>query len=112
MITSYNFTKKDEVNSVSATPLQKFKDEVLTLKGAAITERADQETGEMKKVAILVTDEHGTLTSISGTVINGLDLIIDYMTDMEEEAAQNGVQVKVKSNRSNAGREFLTLELL
>ena len=54
MIKSYNFTKKDEVNSVSATPLQKFKEEVLTVKGAAVTERADQETGEMKKVAILV----------------------------------------------------------
>lgn len=107
MIKSYNFTKKDEVNSVSATPLQKFKEEVLTVKGAAVTERADQETGEMKKVAILVTEEHGTLTSISGTVLNGIDLIIDYM-----EEVQTDVQVKVKSNRSNAGREFLTLELL
>ena len=44
MVKSYNFTKKDEINSVSATPLQKVKNEILNVSGAAITTRTDEET--------------------------------------------------------------------
>lgn len=107
MLTSYNFTKKDEINSVSATPLQKVKGQVLTVRGAAITTRVDEETGEDRKVALLATDE-GTFSSISATAIKGLDLIIDYMTDETPDS----VQVKVNASKSNAGREFITLELV
>ncbi len=106
MLKSYNFSKKDEINSVSATPLQKVKGETLHVTGAAITVRVDEETKEERQVALLASDQ-GTFTSISGTVIKGLDLIIDYMT--EEEAA---VDVKVNASKSNAGREFITLELM
>lgn len=105
MIKSYNFTKKDEINSVSATPLQKVKGNVLHVTGAAITTRTD-ENGEEMNVGLLSTQE-GTFSSISATAIKGLDLIIDYMTD--EEAA---VDVKVNVSKSNAGREFITLELV
>jgi hypothetical protein len=106
MVKAYNFSKKDEINSVSATPLQKVKGNTLTVTGAAITTRIDEDTKEERQVALLATDE-GTFTSISATAIKGLDLIIDYMT--EEESS---VQVKVNSSRSNAGREFITLELV
>lgn len=106
MIKSYNFTKKDEINSVSATPLQKVKGEILHVVGAAITTRIDEDTKEERQVALLSTDI-GTFTSISGTVIKGLDLIIDYMTEEEVSA-----DVKVNASKSNAGREFITLELL
>ena len=106
MIKSYNFTKKDEINSVSATPLQKVKSEVLTVTGAAITMRPDEETGEEKKVGLLATD-NGTFSSISGTAIKGLDLIIDYMEEVKEP-----IQVKVNAAKSNAGREFITLEIV
>lgn len=109
MIKSYNFTKKDEINSVSATPLQKVKGEVLTVTGAAITMRPDEETGEEKKVGLLATS-NGTFSSISGTAIKGLDLIIDYMEDMEE--GEGPIQVKVNAAKSNAGREFITLEIV
>lgn len=107
MVKSYNFTKKDEINSVSATPLQKVKNEILTVSGAAITSRMDEETQEERQVGLLATDK-GTFSSISATAIKGLDLIIDYMT---EENAQS-VQVKVNCSKSNAGREFITLELI
>lgn len=106
MLTSYNFSKKDEINSVSATPLQKVKGQTIHVTGAAITTRVDEETGEERKVALLATAE-GTFSSISATAIKGLELIIDYMTD--EEAA---VDVKVNASKSNAGREFITLELV
>ena len=106
MIKSYNFTKKDEINSVSATPLQKVKGEVLTVTGAAITMRPDEETGEEKKVGLLATN-NGTFSSISVTAIKGLDLIIDYMEEVKEP-----IQVKVNAAKSNAGREFITLEIV
>lgn len=105
MIKSYNFTKKDEINSVSATPLQKVKGNVLHVTGAAITTRMD-ENGEEISVG-LISSQEGTFSSISATAIKGLDMIIDYMTD--EESA---VDVKVNVSKSNAGREFITLELV
>ena len=104
---SYNFTKKDEINSVSATPLQKAKGEVITVTGAMITERAD-ENGEVREVALVSTLEHGMMSGISATAIRSLDLIIDYMTDEEAD----DVQLKIKAETSNAGREFITLEIV
>ena len=110
MIKSINFTKKDEVNSVSAMPLQKAKGEVITVVGAAITTRKD-ENGEEQEVALLSTLEHGMMSGISATAIKSLDLIIDYMEDLGEEAAE-GVQLRIKAEKSNAGRDFITLEIL
>ena len=110
MIKSINFTKKDEVNSVSAMPLQKAKGEVITVVGAAITERSN-ENGEAQEVALLSTLEHGMMSGISATAIKSLDLIIDYMEDLGEDAA-NGVQLRIKAEKSNAGRDFITLEIL
>ena len=110
MVKSINFTKKDEVNSVSATPLQKAKGETITVIGAAITTRKD-ENGEEHEVALLSTLEHGMMSGISATAIKSLDLIIDYMEDLGEEAA-DGVQLKIKAEKSNAGREFITLEII
>ena len=115
MIKAFNFTKKDEINSVSSTPVQKFKNEKVTVIGAAITERPDEATGEAKKVGILVTKEYGTLSTISTTALKSLDMIIDYM---DEIAGENGstedvsVEIFIKSATSNSGREFLTLEII
>lgn len=110
---SFHFTKKDEINSVSATPLQKVKGQVLTVTGAAITTRIDEETGEEREVGLISADE-GTYSSISGTAIKGLDLIIDYMTDLaaDQETENVTCQIKVNVGKSNAGREFITLELI
>ena len=110
MVKSVNFTKKDEINSVSATPLQKAKGETITLLGAAITKRAD-ENGQEQDVALLSTLEHGMMSGISATAIKSLDLIIDYMEDLGEEAA-DGIQVRIKAEKSNAGRDFITLEII
>lgn len=110
MVKNFNFTKKDEVNSVSATPLQKAKNEIITVTGAAIAERPD-ENGEVREVALLSTKEHGMMSGISATAIKSLDLIIDYMDDLGDEAKE-GVQLKIKSEKSNAGRDFITLEIV
>ena len=111
MVKSVNFTKKDEINSVSATPLQKAKGETITLLGAAITKRAD-ENGQEQDVALLSTLEHGMMSGISVTAIKSLDLIIDYMEDLDEKELASGVQLRIKSEKSNAGRDFITLEIV
>ena len=114
MINAVNFTKKDEINSMSSTPLQKVTGNTVHVLGAAITERPDEATGEDKKVGILVTEEYGTLSTISGTAIKSLDMIIDYMTDLEgdPETADEKVLVNIKSSNSNSGRDFITLEIV
>ena len=114
MIKAVNFTKKDEINSMSSTPLQKVKGETVHVLGAAITERPDEATGEDKKVGILVTEEFGTLSTISGTAIRSLDMIIDYINDLQadEETKDEPVLVSIKAAKANSGREFITLEIV
>jgi len=114
MINAVNFTKKDEINSMSSTPLQKVAGNTVHVLGAAITERPDETTGEAKKVGLLVTEEFGTLSTISGTAIKSLDMIIDYMTDLQGDlsTADEKVIVNIKSSKSNSGRDFLTLEIV
>lgn len=104
---AFNFTRKDEINSVSATPLQNAKGEVVTVVGCAVTEREDNETHEMKTVGLLVTKEYGAMSSISKTAIRGIDMLVDYMT----EESLTEVCVAIRAGKSNAGREFITLEI-
>lgn len=108
---AFNFTKKDEINSVSATPLQKAKNEVVTITGAAITERPDDD-GNMRDVALLSTVEHGMMSGISATALKSLDLIIDYANELTEEELADGVKLFIKAEKSNAGRDFITLEIV
>ena len=107
MLKSINFSRKDEINATSATPLQNAKNEVVTVLGGAITERPDDSTGEMVRVGLITTKEYGVMSTISKTAIRCLDLIIDYMTEEHPET----VEIKIKAEKSNAGREFITLEL-
>lgn len=108
MLSSFNFTRKDEINSVSATPLQNAKNEVVNVKGCAIMERPDGDTGESVNVGILVTEEYGAMSTISKTAIRGIDMLIDYMTGENV----NSCEVKIKAGTSKAGREFLTIEIM
>lgn len=114
MIKAVNFAKKDEINSMSSTPLQKVTGETVHVLGAALTERPDEQTGEAKKVGIIVTEEFGALSTISGTAIKALDMIIDYMTDLQgnPETADEKVLVNIKCSKSNSGRDFITLEIV
>lgn len=104
---SYNFSRKDEINAVSATPLQNAKGEVVTVKGCAVSTRIDEKTGEELNVGYLVTDEYGTMTTISKTALRGIDLLVDYMTD--EKLTE--CPVAIKASTSKGGREFITIEI-
>lgn len=107
MLKSYNFTRKDEINSVSATPLQNAKGEIVNVTACAITERPDSETGEPVTVGLLVTEEYGAMSCISKTAIRGIDMLVDYMTD--EDLGK--CAIAIRAGKSNAGREFITIEI-
>lgn len=107
---AFNFTRKDEINSVSATPLQNAKGEIVTVVGCAVTERPDADTGELKSVGLLVTKEYGAMSCISKTAIRGIDMLVDYMTD-EEANGMTECKVAIRAGKSNAGREFITIEI-
>ena len=108
---AFNFTRKDEINSVSATPLQNAKGEIVTVIGCAVTEREDAETHEMKTVGLLITKEYGAMSSISKTAIRGIDMLVDYMVDMEADEDVTECAVAIRAGKSNAGREFITIEI-
>ena len=108
---AFNFTRKDEINSVSATPLQNAKGEIVTVIGCAVTEREDAETHEMKTVGLLITKEYGAMSSISKTAIRGIDMLVDYMVDMEADEGVTECAVAIRAGKSNAGREFITIEI-
>ena len=108
MVKSFNFTRKDEINSVSATPLQNAKNENVTVIGGAITERPDRETGEPVTVGLLVTDEYGAMSTISKTAIRGIDMLIDYMTEEHLEKCE----IKIVAGTSKGGREFITIQIV
>lgn len=104
---SFNFTRKDEINEVSATPLQNAKGETVSVKGCAVSERMDEKTGEPITVGYLVTEEYGTMTTISKTALRGIDLLVDFMTEENLEVCE----VAIKASASKAGREFITIEI-
>ena len=108
---AFIFTRKDEINSVSATPLQSAKGEIVTVKGCAITERPDADTGEMKSVGLLITEEYGVMSCISKTAIRGIDMLMDYMDDLSADENIDTCKVAIRAGKSNAGREFITIEI-
>lgn len=108
---SFNFTRKDEINSVSATPLQNAKGEIVTVTGCAITERPDADTGEMKSVGLLITKEYGAMSCISKTAIRGIDMLIDYMDDMKSDEGVTECAIAIRAGKSNSNREFITIEI-
>ena len=103
------FTKRDAINSRSAETLQKFEGKELNIKGitsCAIMEDVDEETGEPKTIGVLKTAEGEYYTTISETVIDVLDELMDIIN--EEGAAD----VRIVKRTSNSNRTFLSLIIL
>lgn len=107
MLKMYNFTAKDNFNSIAGVPMQSKAGEVITVRGAAIDERPNQD-GELQQVGLLVDTEGTVYTGISGTAIRGIEMLIDYM----EEEKLDTVDIEFVSQESKQGRTFITLKLV
>lgn len=107
MVKSINFSTKDNFNSIAGVPMQSKAGERITVVGAAIDERPNQD-GEIQKVGLLVADDGTVYTGISGTAIRGIDMLIDYMG----EESLPSVDIQFVAQESNQGRTFITLKLV
>ena len=102
-----NFNKKDAINMRTGLPL---KDEpngkTFNISKAAVVEDTDEETGELKNVSVLIDSDGKCYTAISATVA-------DIMNDcIELIDAGESVTLELIKRKSNAGREFLTFQVM
>lgn len=104
---TFNFSAKDKLNAVSAAPLQSIKNKTITITGMAVENRPDK-NGKVITVGYIKVKDGMIYTTISDTVIRGIDALIDYVCD--EDLAV--VDVKVATKKSKNSREFFVLELV
>lgn len=103
------FTKRDVINSNSGCSLQDFEGNQMVIEfvtAAAVIQKPDSETGEQKDVAVLVTANSEYFTSISATVLDQMDDILELI---DEEGSLN---IRVVRKKSKGGRDFLQLVVL
>lgn len=103
------FTKRDVINSNSGYSLQDFEGNQMVIElvtAAAVLQKPDSETGEQKDVAVLVTANSEYFTSISATVLDQMDDILELI---DEEGSLN---IRVVRKKSKGGRDFLQLVVL
>ena len=102
-----NFTKKDSINMRNGLPL---KDEpngkTFMISKAAVVEDTDEETGELKVVSVLIDSDGKCYTSISATIADIMGDCIDLLD------AGESVSLELIKRKSEAGREFLTFQVM
>lgn len=112
----FNITdsKKDLVKAGNTTTM--FKDvigDTITMTGLIIygKEELDAKTGELetKTVSAIKMSNGEFISSVSPTVENSLTLIAN---SYDEEEIKAGIEVIVKSKKSNGGRDFLYIDLV
>ena len=107
MSRTWNFTKKDEINAANTKALQAFAGNTVAVKGIALTKGVDNETGEVRDVCLLKTDD-GIVSSISQTVLRMIPKVIEYV---EEEDLEE-VEIAVVQGVSKEGKEFIMIRLV
>jgi len=107
-------SKRDLVKAGNTTLM--FKDcigDTFKMTGVIIYEKeeVDAKTGECKtKIVSCVKREDGEfISTISPTVENSLSLIVNSYTEEEVKA---GLDVIVKTKKSNGGRDFIYIDLV
>lgn len=107
MLNTRNFTKRDSLNSRNGLPLQDLENlEKIKITTAAILEDTDEETKETKEIGVLVTPEKQYYTTISATVIDTMNDLIDIIDEEGE------VEIRLGKRTSKGGRTFLTITIL
>lgn len=104
------FTKRDALNSRNGFALQDFEGDSMEIPNvvkAACATNVDEDTGEIKNVSILVTEDHTYFTSISTTIYDNME---DLMEILEDESKIN-VRIHKRVSKGNK-RDFLTLTVL
>lgn len=105
--------KKDAVKACNA--VNGFKDiigETVTINGIIMFEKddLDEKTGEIttKSVTAIKRNDGEFFTSISPTVKNSIDAVLEVY---EPDEIKKGIEIQIKTKKSNAGREFIYVDL-
>ena len=101
-------TTKDLLNAKSSSVQLKGAPPRFEATGFAISEDVDRETGELREVGYIASAEGTVYGTISATAIQAISGIIDAVTDGDFELP---VEVGVSIRKSNAGRDFITLNV-
>lgn len=101
-----NFTKKDSINSRSASPLQDVeKDFHIIATGAAVLTDEDPETGMDREVGVIKGEDNVYYTCISATII---DVLPDLIAIIDEEGP---TEISIQKRKSKSDRTFLTMNI-
>lgn len=106
--------KKDVVKANNTVnTVKELKDKTLTLTGAIVfrREEADEETGEVKTTTacVIKSKDNNFYSSISQTVLKSLDTILETF---EQSEIEQGIDIAIKTSKSNKGREFFFIDLV
>lgn len=107
MSINFNMTAKDIFNAKSSS--KSIKDYVgvtLAATGCAVADTTNSETGEVKSVGYIATNE-GVFGFTSGVLLNTMEDLSEFM-----ENASEPVEIKFHENTSNAGKKFYTMEIM
>lgn len=114
VLISVTESKKDLVKAGNTTVM--FKDcigDAFKMTGVIIYEKeeVDPKTGEcsVKKVSCVKREDGEFISTISPTVENSLSLIVN---SFEEDEIKAGLDVIIKTKKSNGGREFIYIDLV
>lgn len=104
------FNKRDALNSKNGIALQDFEGDSMVIPNvvkAACATNVDEDTGELKNVSILVTEDQTYFTSISSTIFENMDDLMDIL----EDEKKIDVRINRRVSKGNK-RDFLTLTVL
>lgn len=115
--TTYNWTKKDTLNLMSAFTLQELCDsgDWVTVDKCALITRTDDGSDPVKSFALHTIDGQ-YFVGISSTAYEQVRDIIDYVEDLEAdpnaEINENDlISVRAVRKKSKAGRDFIVLDI-
>ena len=107
MAINFNMTAKDIFNAKSSSKsVKEYVGVTLTATGCAVVDTTNSETGEVKSVGYIATNE-GVFGFTSGVLMNAMPELSEYM-----ESAGEPVTIQFHENTSNAGKKFYTLEII
>lgn len=101
-------TTKDLLNAKSSSVQLKDAPPRFEATGFAISEDVNRETGELREVGYIASADGVVYGTISATAMQAISGIIDAVTDGDFELP---VEVGVSIRKSNAGRDFITLNV-
>lgn len=114
LITNITNDKKDLVKANNA--VLGFKDclgDTIKMCGVVIynKDEVDEKTGEIttKTVSAIKREDGEFITSVSPTVKNSLEMIV---ATYSEEEILSGIDIIIKSKKSNANRDFFYIDLV